>query len=162
MGKEIGTAKGEIFAITAKRQDNGNAWRKQYDAANKAEGWLKSVGVNDSGASSAKSSVQKDVPEIISTLTTGVIHGIQGITSLAFGLLASVPRLGGTLEVERAPRLAEIPGTVPSLKEAIPGCPFEARCSFATDICRREMPEFAEKEPGHFAACFHSERVAEA
>jgi len=55
-------------------------------AANKAEGWLKSVGVNDSGASGAESSVKKDVPEIISTLTTGVIHGIQGITSLAFGL----------------------------------------------------------------------------
>src|SRR5438445_237838 len=78
------------------------------------------------------------------------------------GLLASVPRLGATLAVEEAPRLAEIAGTVPSLKEAIPGCPFEARCSFATDICRREMPEFAEKEPGHFAACFHSERVAAA
>jgi peptide/nickel transport system ATP-binding protein len=77
------------------------------------------------------------------------------------GLLASVPRLGATLAVEEAPRLAEIAGTVPSLKEVIPGCPFEARCSFATDICRREMPEFAEKEPGHFAACFHSERVAE-
>jgi len=78
------------------------------------------------------------------------------------GLLASVPRLGATLAVEEAPRLAEIAGTVPSLKDAIPGCPFEARCSFATDICRREMPEFAEKEPGHFAACFHSDRVAEA
>ena len=64
--------------------------------------------------------------------------------------------------VEEAPRLAEIAGTVPSLKEVIPGCPFEARCSFATDICRREMPEFAEKEPGHFAACFHSDRVARA
>ena len=46
------------------------------------------------------------------------------------------------------------------MKGAIPGCPFEARCSFATEICRREMPEFAEKEPGHFAACFHSDRVA--
>src|SRR6267142_3500526 len=78
------------------------------------------------------------------------------------GLLASVPRLGASLQPERLPRLAEIPGTVPSLKEAIPGCPFEARCSFATEICRREMPEFAEKEPGHFAACFHSDRVAEA
>jgi len=50
---------------------------------------------------------------------------------------------------------------VPSLKEVIPGCPFEARCSFATDICRGEMPQFEEKEPGHFAACFHSGRVAE-
>jgi peptide/nickel transport system ATP-binding protein len=78
------------------------------------------------------------------------------------GLLASVPRLGATLDVEEAPRLAEIPGTVPSLKEPIPGCPFETRCSFATDICRREMPVFEEKEPGHFAACFHFDKVAQA
>jgi peptide/nickel transport system ATP-binding protein len=75
------------------------------------------------------------------------------------GLLASVPRLGASLDHERAPRLAEIAGTVPSLREPIPGCPFEARCAFATDICRREMPAFDEKEPGHFAACFHSDRV---
>jgi peptide/nickel transport system ATP-binding protein len=78
------------------------------------------------------------------------------------GLLASVPRLGATLEVDEAPRLAEIAGTVPSLKEPIPGCPFETRCSFATDICRREMPDFEEKEPAHFAACFHSDKVAAA
>ena len=75
------------------------------------------------------------------------------------GLLNSVPRLGATLAGERAP-LAEIPGTVPSLKEMITGCPFEARCTFATDQCRREMPQFEEKEPGHYAACFHSDRVA--
>jgi peptide/nickel transport system ATP-binding protein len=75
------------------------------------------------------------------------------------GLLNSVPRLGATLAGARSP-LAEIPGTVPSLKETIPGCPFEARCTFATDPCRREMPQFEEKEPGHFAACFHSDRVA--
>jgi peptide/nickel transport system ATP-binding protein len=78
------------------------------------------------------------------------------------GLLASVPRLGASLDYERAPRLAEIAGTVPSLREPIPGCPFETRCAFATDICRREMPAFDEKEPGHFAACFHSDRVAAA
>ena len=78
------------------------------------------------------------------------------------GLLASVPRLGASLDHERAPRLAEIAGTVPSLEDPIPGCPFEARCAFATDICRREMPAFDEKEPGHFAACFHSNQVAAA
>jgi peptide/nickel transport system ATP-binding protein len=78
------------------------------------------------------------------------------------GLLASVPRLGTSLHLERAPRLAEIPGTVPSLKEPIPGCPFETRCPFATDLCRRAMPAFDEKEPGHFTACFHSDRVAAA
>src|SRR6476659_7203694 len=78
------------------------------------------------------------------------------------GLLASVPRLGASLAEERLPRLAEIPGTVPSLKEEIPGCPFAARCPFATDICFREMPVFEQKEAGHYAACFHSDEVARA
>jgi peptide/nickel transport system ATP-binding protein len=76
------------------------------------------------------------------------------------GLLNSVPRLGASLAVDRAPRLAEIPGTVPSLREPMPGCPFAERCGLATDICRRQMPPFEEKEPGHFAACFHADRVA--
>jgi peptide/nickel transport system ATP-binding protein len=75
------------------------------------------------------------------------------------GLLGSIPRLGAA-SVSGAGRLAEIPGTVPSLKEEIPGCPFAVRCAFATDVCRREMPRFEEKEPGHFAACFHADRVA--
>jgi hypothetical protein len=29
----------------------------------------------------------------------------------------------------------------------------------ATDICHRAMPSFEEKEPGHFAACFHTDQV---
>jgi peptide/nickel transport system ATP-binding protein len=78
------------------------------------------------------------------------------------GLLASVPRLGGSLAHARPPRLAEIRGTVPSLREEIPGCPFAARCAFATGECERAMPPFEEKEVGHFAACFHSDRVAAA
>jgi peptide/nickel transport system ATP-binding protein len=78
------------------------------------------------------------------------------------GLLASVPKLGASLAEERLPRLAEIAGTVPSLKEEIPGCPFAARCPFATDICIREMPAFEQKEAGHYAACFHSDEVARA
>ena len=60
--------------------------RHATDAANKAEGWLKDLGLNESGASTAKSGVEKDVPKIISALTTGVIHGIQGVTSIVFGL----------------------------------------------------------------------------
>jgi peptide/nickel transport system ATP-binding protein len=76
------------------------------------------------------------------------------------GLLLSVPKLGASLAPERLPRLAEIRGTVPSLREEIPGCPFADRCAFATDICRAEMPAFEEKEEGHYAACFYSDRVA--
>jgi predicted PurR-regulated permease PerM len=55
-------------------------------AADKAEGWLNDLGVDESGSSSAKSSLEQDVPKIISTLAKGVINGIQGLTSLAFAL----------------------------------------------------------------------------
>jgi putative heme transporter len=55
-------------------------------AADKAEGWLKDAGVDDSGSSNAKSSVEQAVPEIISTLTKGIVNGIAGVTSLVFGL----------------------------------------------------------------------------
>jgi peptide/nickel transport system ATP-binding protein len=77
------------------------------------------------------------------------------------GLLASVPRLGSSLEGE-APRLEEIRGTVPSLREEIQGCPFAPRCGFATEICGRVMPPFEAKAPAHFAACHHSDRLAAA
>ena len=75
------------------------------------------------------------------------------------GLLGSMPRLGAS-ETDDRPRLAEIAGTVPSLRDPIPGCAFADRCFAATDICRREPPPFEEKAPGHFAACFHSDRLA--
>ena len=55
-------------------------------AADKAEGWLNDLGVDKSGSSGAKSSLEQDVPKIISTLVKGVISGIQGLTSLAFAL----------------------------------------------------------------------------
>jgi putative heme transporter len=70
-----------IGGITS--QNDGIAQRATA-AADKAEQWLKDVGVDDSGSASAKSNVEKDVPKIISTLTKGVINGIQGLTSLAF------------------------------------------------------------------------------
>jgi predicted PurR-regulated permease PerM len=55
-------------------------------AADKAEEWLNDLGVDKSGSSSAKSSLEHDVPKIISTLAKGVISGIEGLTSLAFAL----------------------------------------------------------------------------
>jgi peptide/nickel transport system ATP-binding protein len=76
------------------------------------------------------------------------------------GLLASVPRLGATIGREDVPRLAEIPGVVPSLREEIRGCAFAPRCAFAVERCRREAPPLEEKAPGHRAACFESARLA--
>jgi peptide/nickel transport system ATP-binding protein len=72
------------------------------------------------------------------------------------GLLDSMPKLRARGE---ARRLAEIPGTVPSLMEPIPGCTFAPRCPFAAERCRREFPPLEEKAPGHVAACWYSERV---
>jgi peptide/nickel transport system ATP-binding protein len=68
------------------------------------------------------------------------------------GLLAAVPRLGASLSGAAA-RLAEIPGTVPSLKARIPGCVFAGRCAQAHDVCRHVAPALEEKAAGHFAAC---------
>jgi len=50
------------------------------------ESWAKSVGIDQSGASGASKSLQDDVPALISALTTGIVDGIQGLTSLAFAL----------------------------------------------------------------------------
>ena len=40
-----------------------------------------------------------------------------------------------------------------------PGCAFAPRCRFADDRCRAEYPPYQEKQPGHWAACWHSERL---
>jgi len=52
----------------------------------KLQSWAESLGVSNSGASSAASQLKHDVPKMISTLTKGVINGIKGLTSLAFTL----------------------------------------------------------------------------
>jgi peptide/nickel transport system ATP-binding protein len=75
------------------------------------------------------------------------------------GLLNSVPHLGASRGRAMAPRLAEIPGMVPSLREEILGCAFAPRCPFVTERCRRETPALETKAPGHIAACFESDRV---
>jgi peptide/nickel transport system ATP-binding protein len=77
------------------------------------------------------------------------------------GLMASVPQLtimneGEQVETER---LEEIPGIVPPLNDLPPGCAFAPRCRYADDVCRAEYPPYEEKRPGHWAACWHSNRL---
>jgi peptide/nickel transport system ATP-binding protein len=77
------------------------------------------------------------------------------------GLLASIPQLsslGGGLHASG--RLREIPGTVPPLHNLPAGCPFAPRCALADERCRAEDPPLEAKRPGHWAACWHSERLA--
>jgi peptide/nickel transport system ATP-binding protein len=76
------------------------------------------------------------------------------------GLMASIPRrrlgLAGP-GVER--RLSDIPGMVPSLLDAIPGCAFAPRCPFATPRCHAEAPPLVRRGPRHEVACWEVDRV---
>jgi oligopeptide/dipeptide ABC transporter ATP-binding protein len=64
------------------------------------------------------------------------------------GLLTSFPRL-------RGPRvkLSGIPGSPPDLRGALAGCPFRARCGFATDACATTDMSLTAVEPKHVTAC---------
>jgi peptide/nickel transport system ATP-binding protein len=85
----------------------------------------------------------------------------QPLHPYTHGLLASIPRLeimsGRT--GEPAERLKEIPGIVPALNNLPPGCTFAPRCAFADDRCRSKYPPYEQMRPGHWAACWHSERL---
>jgi peptide/nickel transport system ATP-binding protein len=77
------------------------------------------------------------------------------------GLMTSIPRLAlMRREAVPAGRLQEIPGMVPALSNLPAGCTFAPRCAFASDICRRDYPRYEEKRSGHWAACWHSDRLA--
>jgi oligopeptide/dipeptide ABC transporter ATP-binding protein len=66
------------------------------------------------------------------------------------GLLNSVPVLG-----RKGKKILEpIKGMVPTPTDLIIGCPFEPRCPRAMKICREQMPELIEIQPGHKVACW--------
>jgi oligopeptide/dipeptide ABC transporter ATP-binding protein len=74
-----------------------------------------------------------------------------------YGLLRSVPNL---LSEETKVELPAIEGMVPSPYHMPQGCHFNPRCPFATEICRKEMPELNELEPHHLVRCFHPVKVS--
>ena len=74
-----------------------------------------------------------------------------------YGLLRSVPNL---LSEETKVELPAIEGMVPSPYRMPQGCHFNPRCPFATEICRKEMPELNELEPHHLVRCFHPVEVS--
>ena len=74
-----------------------------------------------------------------------------------YGLLRSVPNL---LSEETKVELPAIEGMVPSPYHMPQGCHFNPRCPFATEICRKEMPELNELEPHHLVRCFHPVEVS--
>jgi peptide/nickel transport system ATP-binding protein len=76
------------------------------------------------------------------------------------GLMASIPRLA-LMRGDTAPanRLQEIPGMVPALSNLPEGCVFAPRCAHAEDRCRAVYPDYEEKRPRHWAACWRSNEL---
>jgi peptide/nickel transport system ATP-binding protein len=66
------------------------------------------------------------------------------------GLIRSIPRID---RAGRKARLEAIPGVVPNLANAPPGCRFAPRCRFAMTTCTMATPELREVAPGHKVAC---------
>jgi oligopeptide/dipeptide ABC transporter ATP-binding protein len=68
-------------------------------------------------------------------------------------LLNSIPKV----EYPSHTRLTAIAGRPPDLVDLPTGCPFAARCKYATAKCVAELPPLEEHptSPGHYFACFH-------
>ncbi|CCH47273.1 ABC transporter ATP-binding protein [Pseudodesulfovibrio piezophilus] len=68
------------------------------------------------------------------------------------GLLQALPQMAGG-----ANRLNQIPGMMPSLFQMPQGCPFEPRCEYTMEKCRRDTPQLCGLENGAQVACFARE-----
>jgi peptide/nickel transport system ATP-binding protein len=66
------------------------------------------------------------------------------------GLLSALPSIAGAKT-----ELVQLPGEPPDLLSPPPGCRFHPRCLYATEICRTDVPRFADHGDRHFAACWH-------
>ena len=66
------------------------------------------------------------------------------------GLIRSIPRID---RAGRKTRLEAIPGAVPNLADAPPGCRFAPRCRFAMRACTAAPPALREVAPSHKVAC---------
>jgi len=67
-------------------------------------------------------------------------------------------------EIEATRRRIPLEGDVPSPANPPPGCRFQTRCSFATEVCRRDDPplrDLGRADAPHEVACHNAEKLAE-
>lgn len=68
-------------------------------------------------------------------------------------LLSAVPKPDP--EFEKTRERIILTGDVPSPINPPSGCRFNPRCPLATDLCRKELPEWKELAPGRWVSCHH-------
>lgn len=91
--------------------------------------------------------------QVVEKATAETIFGNDSKYSHPYteGLMVSIPRL----DTPTGTRLEAIPGAVPHPLDLPKGCKFAPRCKYATELCKKEEPEFKEVEPGHEIRCFY-------
>lgn len=95
-----------------------------------------------------------------SVVETGSIEDVLSRPRMPYtvGLLHSIPTIDD--EAGRRDVLPIIPGQVPDPNLHFDGCRFHPRCPFADEKCVTSPPPMVEVEPGHFAACHHTDKTA--
>jgi oligopeptide/dipeptide ABC transporter ATP-binding protein len=96
-----------------------------------------------------------------SVVETGSIEDVLSRPRMPYtiGLLHSIPTIDEG--AERRDVLPIIPGQVPDPNLHFDGCRFHPRCPFADEMCITTPPPMNEVEPGHFAACHHTDSIGE-
>ena len=75
-------------------------------------------------------------------------------------LMMSNPSMEAIRKIrEKGLRIRGIPGKPPDMTNLPPGCPFSPRCDYAQSICREQIPEYREVEPGHWIFCHRYEEL---
>jgi oligopeptide/dipeptide ABC transporter ATP-binding protein len=60
---------------------------------------------------------------------------------------------------EKGLKIRGIPGSPPDMSNPPTGCPFHLRCEHSKEICKQEIPEYREVEPGHWMFCHRYEEL---
>jgi peptide/nickel transport system ATP-binding protein len=71
------------------------------------------------------------------------------------GLLSAIPIPSIDLEKKRVELLGELSSPIEPKNE----CRFVARCKYATEICRKQMPTYEEVLPNHFVSCHNVREI---
>ena len=91
--------------------------------------------------------------KIVETSKTDEVF-TKPLNPYTIALLAAIP----IPDPEKKRTKIILPGEVPSATNPPPGCRFNPRCPYATELCKQKEPELREIVPGHFSACHFSEK----
>jgi putative heme transporter len=73
-----------ILVLGGVRAQSDEIAKEASVAADKFQQWLKDLGVNQTGATTASDNLKSSIPDVIHVFTKGLAAGISGLTSLGF------------------------------------------------------------------------------